>query len=123
MNLLGKAIFTKAVVSDETFLCLIKAGVDPGFRQISNETTMFQFATIAGVSNLVVLSMLAQDGNTIRLIRSNGGRVSPVLNSVLSCLSFLHTDFSTDAILSSLAMRSLKKRFFITGLTEAIFRC
>ena len=81
-TLLSKAVFSKIILSDAMFLILIAAGCDAGVI-LGSEIPIVQHAIIAGHTNLVILQMIAQSGNTIVLTKMTAsGKLVKAKNNV-----------------------------------------
>ena len=117
-TLLAKAVFSKIILSDKLFLALIASGCDAGVI-LGSDIPIIQHAIIAGLSSLIILSMIAQPGNTIVFKKvSKSGTLIKAKNNVSENtveMFILTTWLSTMFI-------SLVFQFCINGLTERNLR-
>lgn len=81
-SLLAKAVMSKHSINDEIFLTLISSGCDAGLMDQSR-IPIVQHAIISGLSNEIILSMIAQPNNTITLKKKDkNGKLVLVKNEV-----------------------------------------
>jgi hypothetical protein len=80
-TLLGIAVFSKSMVTEDIFLELTESKLDAGFQDCS-QVSIFQHACIAGVSNKVLLAMIASSHCSLELIRMYRGKVTKCRNGV-----------------------------------------
>jgi hypothetical protein len=81
-SLLAKAVMSKHSINHEIFLTLISSGCDAGLMDQSR-IPIVQHAIISGLSNEIILSMIAQQNNTITLEKKDkNGKLVLVKNEV-----------------------------------------
>ena len=84
-SLLAKAVFSKVVINDDVFILLIRNGCDAGLViDQANKIPIVQHAICCGLSSYVILSMIAQPGNSICLTKRTKKGLVKVKNAVSS---------------------------------------
>ena len=75
---------SRIIINDEIFLHLISQGCDAGLTDVS-KIPIVQHAIISGLSNHIILSMIAQPGNTITLKKSDKNGNLVLVKNEVSC--------------------------------------
>jgi len=84
-SLLAKAVMSnRIIINDEIFLHLITQGCAAGLTDVS-KIPIVQHAIISGLSNHIILSMIAQPGNTITLKKSDKNGNLVLVKNEVSC--------------------------------------